>query len=126
MVTLVSTLTLTAKFAGENDVMVGGVVSATVTVISAGGSCTFPVLSIARLLIVAGPGAVGVQVKLQERSEEAPVGVAGPSTDTSTPNTDHPPASLAVPVMRKRIPCDTVAPTVGDVIVEVGGASTVT
>src|SRR5262245_16457035 len=126
MVTLVSTLTLTAKFAGENDVMVGGVVSATVTVISAGGSCTFPVLSIARLLSVAVPRAVGIQLKLQSLVPKATFHVAPPSTDTSTLTTDPLPASLAVPVMRKRIPCDTVAPTVGDVIVEVGGASTVT
>jgi hypothetical protein len=37
----------------------------TVTVISAGVVCWFPLLSIARLLIGAGPGEVGVQLKLQ-------------------------------------------------------------
>jgi hypothetical protein len=48
---------------GEVILEVGGVASLTVTVICARGSWIFPLLSIARLLIVAGPGVVGVQVK---------------------------------------------------------------
>jgi len=46
--------------------------------------------------------------------------VAPPSTDTSTLTTDPPPVSLAVPVMLTVVPINTVAPAVGDVIVEVG------
>src|SRR5512145_2706272 len=98
----------------------------TVTVISAGGSCTFPVLSTARLLIVAGPAALGVQLKLQAFVPVAALKVAPPSTDTSTLTTDPPPGSLAVPVMATLVPISTIAPPAGDVIVEVGGASTVT
>jgi hypothetical protein len=41
---------------------VGGVVSRAVTVTAAGESWTFPLLSIARLLIVTGPGELGVQL----------------------------------------------------------------
>src|SRR6266540_2509392 len=95
----------------------------TVTVISVRGFCTFPVLSTARLLIVAGPGVVGVQLKLQAVVPVAALKVAPPSTDTSTLTTDLPPALLAVPVMVTGFPISTVAPSVGDVIVEVGGVS---
>jgi hypothetical protein len=63
-ITFASRLTLIAPGAGENDLTVGGVLSTTTTVISVGGSCTFPLLSTARLLIVAGPGVAGVQLKL--------------------------------------------------------------
>jgi hypothetical protein len=50
---------------GDVIVEVGGVVSwITVTVICAGGSCWFPLVSTARLLIVTVPVVVGVQLKL--------------------------------------------------------------
>jgi hypothetical protein len=103
---------------GDVIVEVGG--APTVRRISAGGSCTFPVLSTARLLIVACPGALGVQLKLQEFVPVAALKVAPPSTDTSTLTTDPPPASLAVPVMLTMVPVFTIAPAVGDVIAEVG------
>jgi hypothetical protein len=84
------------------------------------------VLSTARLLIVAGPAVAGIQLKLQAFVPAAALKVAPPSTDTSTLTTDPPPGSLAVPVMATWVPISTVAPSVGDVIAEVGGASTVT
>ena len=93
----------------------------TVTVIAVGGVCWFPLLSTARLLIDAGPGEVGVQLKLQEFVPVAALKVAPPSTDTSTLTTDPPPVSLAVPVMVTVVTTATVAPAVGEVIVEVGG-----
>src|SRR5215831_5001274 len=91
-----------------------------VTVICAGGSCTFPLLSVARLLIVIVPGVVGLHVKLHAVVPVAAVKVAPPSTDTSTLATVPPPASLAAPVMLTVVPITTVAPAVGNVIVEVG------
>jgi hypothetical protein len=109
-----------APAVGDVIVEVGGVVSRTVTVISAGGSCAFPLLSTARLLIVAGPGVVGVQLKLHAVVPVAALKVAPPSTDTSTRATVPPPVTLAVPVMLTVVPVDTVATAVGDVIVEVG------
>jgi hypothetical protein len=72
-------------------------------------------------LIVAGPGALGVQLKLQAVVPVAALKVAPPSTDTSTLTTNPPPGSLAVPVMETWVPISTVAPAAGDVIVEVGG-----
>src|SRR5690349_13228361 len=92
----------------------------TLTLISARGSCTFPLSSIARLLIVTGPGVVGVQVKLHAVVPVAALKVAPPSTETSTRATDPPPASLAVPLMVTVVPVSTVAPVVGEVIAEVG------
>jgi hypothetical protein len=47
--------------------------------------------------------------------------VAPPSTDTLTPATDPPPASLAVPVILAVFPITKVAPAVGALIVETGG-----
>jgi hypothetical protein len=105
---------------GDVIVEVGGVVSRiTVTVIWAVGFCTFPLLSTARLMIVACPGVVGVNAKLHAVVPVAALKVAPPSTDTSTRATD-PPVSLAVPVMLTVTPVNTVAPDVGEVIAEVG------
>src|SRR5213078_4804543 len=47
-----------------------------------------------------------------------------PSTDTSTPPTT-PPTSVAVPVIVTTLPACTVDPAVGDVIVDVGAATSV-
>jgi hypothetical protein len=105
---------------GDVIVEVGGVLSWTVTTICAVGSCTFPLLSIARLLIVAGPGVVGVQLKLHEVVPVAALKAPPPSTETSTRATDPPPVSLAVPVMLTVVPVNTVAPDAGEVIAEVG------
>src|SRR5215813_7593346 len=91
-----------------------------ITVICVGGSCTFPLSSVARLLIVTCPGVVGVHVKLHAVVPVAALKLAPPYTDTSTLATVPPPASLAVPVMLTVVPVDTAAPAVGDVIVEVG------
>jgi hypothetical protein len=71
-------------------------------------------------LIVAEPDVVGVQLKLHEVVPVAALKVAPPSTDTSTRATVPPPVSLAVPVMLTVVPVDTVAPAVGDVIIDVG------
>src|SRR5262245_41472814 len=87
-----------------------------VTVICAGGSCTFPLLSVARLLIVSCPGVVGVKLKLQSVVPVAALKLAPPSTDTSTLATVPPPSSLAVPVMLTVVPIGTPYPAVGDVI----------
>jgi len=105
---------------GDVIVEVGGVVSRTVTVISVGGSCTFPLLSTARLLIVAGPGVAGIHIKLHAVVPVAALKLAPPSTDTSTRASVPAPVTLAVPVMLTVVPADTAAPAVGDVIVEVG------
>jgi hypothetical protein len=109
-----------APAAGDVIVEVGGVVSRTVTAISVGGSCAFPLLSTARLLIVACPSVVGIHIKLHEVVPVAALKVAPPSTDTSTRASVPTPVTLAVPVMLTVVPADTVAPAVGDVIVEVG------
>src|SRR6266508_2671826 len=98
----------------------------TVTVISVRGFCAFPPSSTAWLIIVTRPGVVGVQLKLQAVVPVATLKVVPLSTDTLTLTTDLPPALLAVPVMVTGFPIGTVAPSAGDVIVEVGGASTVT
>jgi hypothetical protein len=106
---------------GDVIVEVGGVVSRiTVTVICVVGFCTFPLVSTARLVIVACPGAGGVNAKLHEVVPVAALKVAPPSTDTSTRATDPPPVSLAVPVMVFATPANTVAPPAGEVIAEVG------
>ena len=71
-------------------------------------------------MIVAEPDVVGVQLKLHEVVPVAALKVAPPSTDTSTRATVPPPVSLAVPLMLTVVPVDTVAPAVGDVIIDVG------
>jgi hypothetical protein len=109
-----------APCAGEVIVEVGRVISRAVMVISVGGSCTFPLLSTARLLILTCPGVAGVKLKLHAVVPVAALKVAPPSTDTSTRATVPPPASLAVPVMLTAVPVDTVAPDAGEVIAEVG------
>jgi hypothetical protein len=63
MMTVVPVNTV-APGAGDMIVDVGGVLSWTVTVIWAVGSCVFPLVSTARLLIVACPGVLGDQLKL--------------------------------------------------------------
>jgi hypothetical protein len=65
MLTVVMNDTSAPAF-GDVIAEVGGVLSWTVTVIWAVGSCTFPLVSTARLLIAADPGVVGVQLKLHE------------------------------------------------------------
>src|SRR5262245_23666068 len=95
--------------------------TAILTLIAAGGFCTFPLSSTARLLIVTRPGVVSVLLKLQEVVPVAALKVAPPSTDTSTRATVPPPVSLAVPVMLTAVPVNISAPALGDVIVDVGG-----
>src|SRR6266536_6491603 len=98
----------------------------TVTVISVRGFCAFPQSSTAWLIIVTRPGVVGVQLKLQAVVPVATLKVVPLSTDTLTLTTDPPSGSLAVPVMLTAVPTNIIAPALGDVIVEVGGASTLT
>jgi hypothetical protein len=106
---------------GNVIVEVGGVVSRiTVTVIWVVGFCTFPLVSTARLVIVACPVVVGVKLKLHEVVPVAALKLAPPSTETSTRATDPPPVSLAVPVMAFATPANTVPPAVGEVNAEVG------
>lgn len=105
---------------GRADGSGGGSYGLTVTVITAGGFCAFPLSSTARLLIVTVPMAVGVQVKLQEPVPVARFHVAPPSTDTFTPATKPPPFSVAAPVMLTGVPTGKLAPAVGDVIVATG------
>src|SRR5512145_2885946 len=75
----------------------------TLTLICAGVACTFPLLSTARLLIIARPS-VGVHAKLHAVVPVAGLKVAPPFTETSTLATDPPPVSLAVPVMLTVVP----------------------
>src|SRR5262245_60852831 len=119
MLTVVPVFTV-APAVGDVIIEVGGIVSWTVTVTCAGGSWTFPLLSIARLLIVADPGRVGIQLYLHAVVPVATFHVAPPSTDTWTDCTIPPPASLAVPVMLTVVPVITIVPAVGAEIVEVG------
>jgi len=64
MLTVVPVDTIAPVF-GDVIVEVGGIVSwITVTVSCAGGFCTFPLSSTARLLIDARPVVAGVQLKL--------------------------------------------------------------
>src|SRR5262245_579039 len=92
-----------------------------ITVICVGGSCTFLLSSVARLLIVTCPAVVRRHVKLHAVVPVAALKVAPPSTDTSTWATVPPPASLAVPVMLTVVPIGTPSPALGNVIVEIGG-----
>ena len=105
---------ISAPALGDVIVEVGGVVSRiTVTVIWVVGFCTFPLVSTARLMIVACPGVVGVNAKLHEVVPVAALKVAPPSTDTSTRATDPPPVSLAVPVMVSATPLIRSLPLLG-------------
>src|SRR5262245_56613368 len=84
------------------------------------GVSMFTLSSMARVLMVSGPSAVGRKVKLHEVVPAARFQVVPPSTDTSTAATT-PPTSLAVPVTVTGEPTGTVAPVAGDVMAEVGG-----
>src|SRR5664280_711176 len=81
----------------------------------------FPESSNARLLIVAGPCAPGVQEYVQLVVPVAGFQVVPRSTETSTPAMLPPPESTAVPVIAIALPLDTVAPLAGKVIWGVGG-----
>src|SRR5215813_868308 len=88
------------------------------TEITAGGCCSFPLLSTARIMMNTRPGVVGVQLKLHV---VVPVALyVALSIDTSTRATVPPPASLAVPVMLTVVPGNISVLVLGDVIVEVG------
>jgi hypothetical protein len=60
-------------------------------------------------------------VKLQFPRPMAGCHVAPPSSETSTPPTTPPPASLAVPLTVTGLPPCRFAPAAGEVMVEVGG-----
>src|SRR6476469_923318 len=79
-----------------------------------------PLSSIERLLIVADPGAPGVQSKLHRLVPVAAFQVAPPSTETSTPATMPPPWSTAVPVIVTRLPLATDPPLAGETTVDTG------
>ena len=80
----------------------------------------FPESSKARDLTVTVPSDVGIQIKVQLDAPVAVCHVRPPSTETSTPATIPPPASVAVPVIMTVVPAATVAPSVGSVIIETG------
>src|ERR1700674_1268941 len=74
----------------------------------------------ARTTMFAEPCTEGVQKYIQDSRPLAGCQVAPPSTETSTPPTTPPPASVAVPVMVTGIPADTTPPGSGKVIEDVG------
>src|SRR5207248_11588553 len=99
----------------------GHVRGVTVTAIPAPGVSRFPLSSTARVRSVAEPGAAGVQLYVQFDVPVAGCHVEPPSTDTSTPATTPPPASLAGPVTATVVPCCTELPPAGAPIDELGG-----
>src|ERR1700682_1347125 len=73
--------------------------------------------------MLTAPCTVGVQKYIQDSRPLAGCQVAPPSTETSTPPTTPPPASVAVPVIVTGIPADTVPPGSGNVIEDVGATA---
>src|SRR6266550_2254977 len=92
----------------------------TTTEMPAPGVSRLPLSSTARLLITTGPWADGVHTYDQFSWPMASFHVTPPSTDTSTPAT-APPGSPALPLIVKAEPTPTVAPPMGDAIVDAGG-----
>src|SRR5262245_47901271 len=102
----------------------GHVCGSTVTVTGAEGAERLRLSSTARLRRFVGPTAVATQLKVQLVVPVAACQLAPPSTDTSTAATT-PPTSLAVPAIVTGPPLATVAPLAGEVIVELGGVTSV-
>src|SRR5437867_10690896 len=89
------------------------------------GVSRLPLSSMARLMIVLVPVLVGVQAKLQFSRPVAGCHVLPPSTDTSTPPTTPPPASVALPVTVIGVPTGMFWPLTGNPTVDVGGVRSV-
>src|SRR5438093_13327314 len=92
----------------------------TFTILPGPGTSRFPLSSMARLLSVTDPDADGTHWKLQLGPPLAWCHFVPPSTDTSTAPSAPPPPSLAVPLTAVDAPTNTVVPSAGDVIAEVG------
>ena len=95
--------------------------SVTLTVTPVDGGPRLTVSSTARLMIVTGPVAPGVQAKVQLLVPTAGFHVCPPSVETSTPTTNAPAAALAVPVIVIGVPLGNEAPDGGQVMTETGG-----
>src|SRR6185295_10789341 len=95
------------------------------TVVTADGCSRLPVSSTARLMMFAAPRTPGLQLNVQLSRPDARRHVDPPSTETSTPPTTPPPLSVAVPLIVTVVWDGMFAPLVGDVIVEVGGVTSV-
>src|SRR6267378_3742715 len=119
-----STVTGTAV-AGFHRWLQGQMLPTTVTSTPAEGLSTLPLSSVARLLTVTVPVAPGDQSYVQFVRPLAACHVTPPSTEASTPPTTPPPVSAAVPRIVTRPPLSAVAPSTGDVIVELGATESV-
>src|SRR5580765_7438781 len=96
----------------------------TLTVMPAPGTSRFAQSSAARTRRFAGPLVAGVvQLNVQLAPPVAGDHVAPPSTLTSTPRTEPPPASADVPLTVSVVLVGTVAPSSGKPIVEVGAVT---
>src|SRR3954471_14863961 len=96
-----------------------------VTATPAEGVSTLPVSSKPRLRIVVGPDPETVHANDQVVVPDAARHVVPPSVDTSTPETIPPPVSEEVPLIVMVDPAATVAPLIGEVIVDVGATASV-
>src|SRR5262249_49166826 len=89
------------------------------------GTSRLALSSTARLIKCPELGVAVAQTYVQLSRPLAGCQVTPPSTDTSTPPTTPPPTSAAVPVMVTVVPYWTVEPDIGNVMVEVGGVTSV-
>src|SRR3954468_24077835 len=85
----------------------------------------FPLSSIARVSRVNVLRAGGRQAYVLLSRPVTGCHVVAPSVDISTPPTTPPPRSVEVPVTLTTLPPATVVPSVGQVIVEIGGMESV-
>src|SRR5438270_10884207 len=97
----------------------GQIACVMVTPIDPTGVSMWPLSSVARDRIAAGPSMPGTHVYVQLDVPVARRHVVPPSTDTSTPPT-APPLSAAVPEMVTMVPAAIWAPCAGEAIVEIG------
>src|SRR3954452_16682575 len=118
-------LGLVGTVVGFHKPVHGQAPTTTETVMPAPDASRLPLSSIERLRIVAAPGTLGDQSKLQVVVPAATCHVLPPSTDTSTLATAPPPVSAAVPLMVTRLPVSIAALAAGDVMVDVGAKMSV-
>src|SRR2546427_2569637 len=119
-----STTLATAGVADRSQMLHGQVKAVTLTLVPALGVSRFPLSSVARLLITAGPPVDGVQWYVQFPCPVARCHDAPPSTETSTAAT-MPLASDAVPLITTSAPTMSVDPLTGETIVDVGAVVSV-
>ena len=89
------------------------------------GFSRLPLSSTARVCKLTGPRVAGIHENDHVPRPTAGCHVWPPSTETSTPATVPPPASVAVPVIVIAAPACTLAPAAGDVMVDTGGKESV-